>query len=236
MPGKLYLIPTPLDNKSVYSEVLPNKVIEIIKKLNIFIVEKKISAKSFLKKISISNSKKTLFFEIQKNNIKKTVMYYLKSGYSIGLMSEYGMPCIADPGSEIVKICHEKDITIIPLVGPSSILMTLISSGLNGQNFAFNGYLPVDTKKKIRKIKQMEICSLYKRQTQIFMETPYRNQNLFKILLDVCYKFTLLTVASELTSISQLIKTKPILYWKTIKINLYKKPTMFAIYLDKQTN
>ena len=146
-----------------------------------------------------------------------------------GLISEAGVPAVADPGSKIVEYAHQYNIKVTPLVGASSILLALMSSGMNGQNFAFNGYLPIDKKDQIKKIKYLENISKKTNQTQIFMETPYRNNKLFKTLISVCNNNTKLCIATNITQDNESIITKDIREWKTMKINIDKQPSIFLI-------
>ena len=151
------------------------------------------------------------------------------NGNNVGIISEAGLPCIADPGSRIVAFAHDFQIEVIPLVGPSSIFLALMASGLNGQNFVFHGYLPIDKKDREKKIKQLENNSKKFKQTQIFMETPYRNNQLLETLLKSCHNNTRLCIASDITLSTEKIKTKTIAEWKQIKVDIHKKPTIFLI-------
>jgi 16S rRNA (cytidine1402-2'-O)-methyltransferase len=147
----------------------------------------------------------------------------------MGIISEAGNPGIADPGSEIVKLAHQKNIDIVPLVGPSSILLALISSGMNGQNFAFNGYLPVDKTDRIRKLQFLENRAKAENQSQIFMETPFRNMKMIEDILSICRNETLLCIAADITLTSEFIKTKTISEWKKNIPEINKRPTIFII-------
>ena len=153
-----------------------------------------------------------------------------QKGISIGLMSEAGVPAVADPGSRLVEVAHQKNIKVIPLVGPSSILLALMASGLNGQSFAFNGYLPIDSNDKKRTILELEKRSFSFGQTQIFMETPYRNDKMFEFLLKILGNETLLSVAVEINGDKEYIKTLPVSMWKTTTSpDLHKRPAIFSI-------
>ena len=173
------------------------------------------------------------FFELNKHtNIDNINSYFnpIYKGFDIGLLSEAGMPCIADPGSIIVNLAHKNNIRVIPLVGPSSILLALIASGMNGQNFAFHGYLPVSKNNRILKIKQLEKISFSEKQAQIFMETPYRNNQLLSDLINTCNPNTMLSIASEICSKNEFIQTKTIAEWKKIIVpDLNKKPSVFVL-------
>ena len=230
--GKLYLIPTILI-EGTQKETLSLPIFKAIKEINIFIVENLRTARRHIKKIEIEKDiDNTTFYcngKHEKINLKEQFLPNILKGNNIGLISESGNPCIADPGAEIVMFCHNYQIEVIPLVGPSSILLALISSGLNGQNFAFNGYLPINKNERIKKIKQLEDLMRKTQQTQIFMETPYRNMQLFDTLLKICNNNTKLCIASNITLSNQNIKTKKIIEWKEQDINIHKKPTIFLI-------
>jgi 16S rRNA (cytidine1402-2'-O)-methyltransferase len=153
-------------------------------------------------------------------------------GYNIGLISDAGCPGVADPGSDIIKIAHQSDIRVVPLVGPSSILLAIMSSGLNGQNFAFNGYLPIDRADKKNKIKELEKTSQQKNQSQIFIETPYRNNKMLEDLTKTLSGDTKLCIACDITLSTEYIKTLSVNEWKKNKINIDKKPAIFIIHKD----
>lgn len=153
-------------------------------------------------------------------------------GYNIGLISDAGCPGVADPGSDIIKIAHQSNIKVVPLVGPSSILLAIMSSGLNGQNFAFNGYLPIDRADKKNKIKELEKTSQQKNQSQIFIETPYRNNKMLEDLTKTLSGDTKLCIACDITLSTEYIKTLLVNEWKKNKINIDKKPAIFIIHKD----
>jgi 16S rRNA (cytidine1402-2'-O)-methyltransferase len=153
-------------------------------------------------------------------------------GYNIGLISDAGCPGVADPGSDIIKIAHQSNIKVVPLVGPSSILLAIMSSGLNGQNFAFNGYLPIDRVDKKNKIKELEKTSQQKNQSQIFIETPYRNNKMLEDLTKTLSGDTNLCIACDITLSTEYIKTLSVNEWKKNKINIDKKPAIFIIHKD----
>tara|TARA_B100000902_G_C27319017_1_gene923150 strand:+ start:1900 stop:2604 length:705 start_codon:yes stop_codon:yes gene_type:complete len=230
--GKLYLIPTILAEET-QEATIPLNILRIIKDTDIFIVENIRTARRHIKKIiKEKNIDKTTFHAYGKHdklNLEKDFLPYILSGKNIGLLSEAGLPCIADPGSDIVSYAQNFHIDVVPLVGPSSIILALMASGLNGQNFAFNGYLPIEKSKRISTIKKIERFSRQFNQTQIFMETPYRNNQLIKTLLKICNNNIRLCIASEITKKSENIKTKTIAEWKQTEINLNKKPTIFLI-------
>ena len=230
--GKIYLIPTTL-GESEPGSVIPANVVDIIERLQYFIVENIRTARRYIRKVSLSkNIDEITFFELNKHTDIKEIASYLNpclSGNSIGIISEAGNPGIADPGANIVKIAHQKNIDVVPLVGPSSILLALISSGMNGQNFAFNGYLPIKDNERIKKIEYLEKKSRTENQTQIFMETPFRNMKMLEAVLQICRNNTLLCIATDITLQSEFIKTKTIAEWKKQKPQLNKRPTVFVL-------
>lgn len=216
MNGRIYLIPVTLGGED-YLKVIPEKVITLTKQLRCFIVEDIRSARRYLrlidKQFPIDDS---VFFELNEHTGNNDISHYLEpvlKGIDIGLMSEAGLPGIADPGALIVALAHKKGIRVSPLSGPSSIILALISSGLNGQNFTFNGYLPVKPAERSARLKELEKnasdgCA------QIFMETPYRNQKLLDTIINVCNENTRLCIASDVTLDSEVIRTLTITEWK----------------------
>lgn len=229
---KLYLIPTPIA-KSKQNEVLPESTVQIIKSLRCFIVEKIQTAQSFLQWIDHPTPLHRITFRVlNKKTPAHEIISFLKllDNQPVGLMSEAGAPGVADPGAGFTKLVHEKAIPIVPLVGPSSILLALMASGLNGQQFAFHGYLPLDDSKRYQKVQDLEKDSLRSGFTQIFMETPHRNSTLYTFLLDTLRPSTKLCVAANLTSGEEFIQTKIIRNWKKEpKPDLQKIPTLFLI-------
>ena len=229
--GKLYLIPTPLGYGT--TETLPEYIKPIIYALSNFIVEKEKSARGFLKSIQYPKPFDSL--ELHPLNKRTTLnevhQYILKinEGTSMGLLSEAGLPCIGDPGAQAVELAHQYNIKVVPLVGPSSILLALMASGMNGQNFAFNGYLPVKSYERKKKVSALEQLSVKNRQTQIFIETPYRNKQLLEDILESCKADTRLCIACNLTLPDQFIKTQPIEKWKSTKYDFHKKPAVFLL-------
>ncbi len=233
--GSLYLIPTRLGDNAPL-EVLPISVKKIIEKVDDYIVENEKTARRFIKKISSNKPQSALNIHIlNKYTQEGELPSFLKAcseGRPVGLLSEAGCPGIADPGADIVKIAHEKDIRVIPLVGPSSILLALMSSGMNGQSFTFNGYLPIDKSERRSTLKKLERLSFDKNQSQIFIETPYRNN---KMLEDLCSSLggnTRVCVACDITLPSEYIKTKTITEWKRETVDLHKRPAIFIIQKD----
>jgi 16S rRNA (cytidine1402-2'-O)-methyltransferase len=232
--GKLYLLPTTLGDFETTSRVIPAFNIETMHQLDIFIVEQVRTARRFLVKIKHPTPiDEITFFELNKHTNEEEIGTYLNSalkGKSIGLLSEAGTPCIADPGAAIVKIAQNLKIEVVPLVGPNSIILALMASGFNGQQFAFHGYLPIEKNELVKKIKDMEASARRLDQTQIFIETPYRNHQVFENLLKTCEPQTLLCVATDLTLITEKVKTKSISQWKKEKVDFHKKPTVFLLY------
>jgi len=230
--GILYLIPSLLGDAPVENS-LPSYNIDIIRSLDEFIVEDIRSARRFLIKAHIDKSIDSLTFHLCNEHSKNTdlpaIMQGLMNGKNAGLISEAGCPSIADPGAEIIQFAHRNTIRVIPLVGPSSILLALISSGLNGQNFAFNGYLPKKEPDRIKALKQLEALVWQKNQTQIFIETPYRNDSILKDILNACREETLLCIASDITLPAEKIKTQSIRDWKGFKNSFNDHPAVFLL-------
>ena len=230
--GKLYLIPTTLGEGSE-NKNLPPTVIELIKNINVFIVENIRTSRRFIKKIYTNkNIDNTIFYSYGKHNtlnLQEDFLTHIYQGSDVGIISEAGVPCVADPGSKIVEFAHQFQIEVSPITGPSSILLALMASGFNGQNFSFNGYLPIDKKERSKKIKELEIYSKKKGQTQIFMETPYRNLQLFESIIKTCSKSTKLCIATDITLDSENIKTKTIEEWSKIRPEIHKRPSIFLI-------
>ena len=231
--GKLYLIPTTL-GESDPMDVLPQTVKRTIDLIDNYIVENEKTARKFIKSIhpekvqaSLKLSALNKHTEVSEHN--KMIQPCLE-GKNIGLMSEAGCPGIADPGAVIVKLAHEKNIQVIPLVGPSSILLALMASGMNGQNFTFNGYLPIDKAEKKVAIKNLEKLSQDKNQSQIFIETPFRNNKMLDDILQALQPNTHLCVAADITLPSEYIKTMRVSDWKKTTIDLHNRPTIFIIH------
>ncbi len=231
--GKLFLIPTTLgDNNPM--DVLPITIRETIEKLDIFIVENEKSARRFIKKISPSKKQATLKLHLlNKHTDPSELPFFMDSclkGIDIGLLSEAGCPAIADPGADIVTIAHQKSIQVIPLVGPSSIIMALMASGMNGQSFAFNGYLPIDKNARKSELLRLEKLSSQQNQSQLFIETPYRNNAMLEDICKVLNKNTLVCVACDITLPTEFIKTKTVEEWKKNSADLHKRPALFIIH------
>ncbi|MCL2596327.1 MAG: SAM-dependent methyltransferase [Paludibacter sp.] len=230
----LYLIPAPIADVD-FSYIFPNYNLFIINELHIFIVENIRTARRFIKRAAPEiDIDKLVFFELNKHT-KQTdlqeIKKVLQNGEDIGFMSEAGCPAIADPGAELVNIVQRFDYKIIPLVGASSIVLALMASGFNGQNFAFTGYLPVKEPDRLRTVKKLENRVFLENQTQIFIETPYRNSKLISDLLQNLNPNIRLCIAADLTAPTQFISTKKIAEWKNSPIpDLNKRPAIFLIY------
>ena len=232
--GEIYLLPTVL-GKNTINSTIPEIVKTYINLINVFIVENIRTSRRYIKLIvKDKNIENIQFYSYGKNdtlNLNTSILPHILNGEDIGVLSEAGLPCIADPGATIVSYAHKKRITVIPIVGPSSIFLALMGSGMNGQNFMFNGYLPIDKIKRKKKIKDLENTVRKENTTQIFMETPYRNHILLNAILNTCNKKTKLCIAVNISSKNQYIKTKSILEWQREKINIHKKPAIFLIGL-----
>ena len=230
MQGKLYLIPIVLAENTAHT--IPAYVKDIIINTDIYIVENLKTARRFIKSIyKEKNIDECTFVELDKHNNYKfddSILSEIFNGKNIGLMSEAGTPCIADPGNKVVEAAHEMEIIVMPLVGPNSIMMALMSSGFNGQQFSFNGYLPIENNERKSRLQQMETLAK-KGVTQIFMDTPYRNQKLLDELISVCKFDTMLCIACNITAKDEFIKTLPLEEWKNGKTDINKKPAIFVL-------
>lgn len=230
--GKLYLIPSPLGDIQPLT-ILPLSVKLAIERIDHFIVEHEKEARRFIKSIDPGkNQNKLKINQINKFTADEEIPSMLNpifSGFDIGVISDAGCPGIADPGARIVTLAHQQDVRVVPLVGPSSILLGLMSSGLNGQNFAFHGYLPIDRKERTQELKKLERISAVQNQTQLFIETPYRNNQMLDCMIECLHPETRVCVACDLTLASEFIKTTTISDWKKIKVDLQKRPTIFIL-------
>ena len=233
LKGKLYLIPTTLGEMNPH-DVLPQTVKRAIDFIDDYIVENEKTARRFIKSFHPEKVQNSL--RISSLNKRTEVSEYnamiapCLNGLNVGLMSEAGCPGVADPGAVIVKIAHEKGIQVVPLVGPSSILLAMMGSGMNGQSFAFNGYLPIDKSDKKAALKNFENLSSTKNQSQIFIETPYRNNKLLEDLLQILQPNTHLCIATDITLPTEYIKTFRVADWKKIKVDLHNRPTIFILH------
>lgn len=233
--GKLYLIPTRLgDNPPL--EVLPISVKKIIETVDNYIVENEKTARRFIKRINSKKQQSSLSFKIlNKYTQPEETHDFLtacKNGIPMGLLSEAGCPGIADPGAEIVKLAHEAHIQVVPLVGPSSILLALMSSGMNGQSFAFNGYIPIDKSERKTALKRLERLSHEQNQSQLFIETPYRNNKIIEDICNTLHPNTRVCIACDLTLPTEFIKTMTAKEWKHANVDLHKRPAIFIIHKD----
>jgi len=230
MASKLYMIPTLLGEGSPVFSLAPD-VLAVIRGLRYFIVENEKNARRFLVGCGMKEVLHEVEFALLSEHTKPEdysfIMEPLMDGISAGIMSDAGCPGVADPGAELVNLAHLRNIELIPLTGPSSILLALMASGLNGQQFAFRGYLPVKTPQRIRRIKDLAHQSGKTRETQIFIEAPYRNNQLLKDLVDALPYETRLCIASNISQADQMIQTKSVNVWKKKLPDLNKKPTVF---------
>lgn len=230
--SQLYLIPTLLGNDD-FERVLPNYNLEILKQIQIFVVENEKSARKFIKTVLPERVQADLEIHILDKNTSNQELFELSQLFQrnqkIGILSEAGLPAIADPGAKLVSLAHQKKIQVIPLIGPSSILMALMASGMNGQQFAFHGYLPIDKFDRKKAIQRLEIESQKNNSTQIFMETPYRNNQLLEDLIKYCKPTTKLCVAANLTMPDEFILTQTIKEWAQKKTDFHKKPAIFLL-------
>jgi len=233
MDSALYLIPVTLGDTSL-EKVLPSYNKEIILQIKHFIVEEVRTARRFLKKVEPSIDIDSLtFYPLNKHTLATEISGYLKplvGGEPMGVISEAGCPAIADPGADVVAIAQRRGLKVVPLVGPSSILLSVMGSGFNGQSFAFHGYLPIDQAERTRKIKQLEQRAYTEDQTQLFIETPYRNRRLLEELLQTCRPQTRLCIACNVTCEDEYIRTRTVKEWKGNFPNLEKRPCIFLIY------
>jgi 16S rRNA (cytidine1402-2'-O)-methyltransferase len=228
--GTLYLIPNVIAEATQQS-VIPNQVIEVLKSLRFFLAEDVRTARRYFSSLKIFDSIERLHFTVlDKETVLSDVPFIMKpllDGYDVGIVSESGCPGVADPGAIAVRFAHQHKVKVVPLVGPSSILLALMSSGLNGQQFAFHGYLPIEAKEASVKIKELEKESSMKNQTQIFIETPFRNNSLLTNLIKSLKPSTMLCIAMDLTSPQEQIVSKSIREWAKEPIQLAKVNTVF---------
>ena len=230
--GKLYLIPSPLGDNDP-AEVIPQPVLDSLRGFRTFVVEEIRTARRYLSKAGLKGTIGELeFHELNEHTEQSTVEGYLKlfnNGNDVALISEAGLPAVADPGAQLVALAHRHGIEVVPAVGPSSLMMSLMASGLNGQSFAFCGYIPAKTEERKSKLKLLEKISGQLKQTQIMIETPYRNDSLFKDILSTCSPSTRLCIAANITMPDAYIKTKTVSQWKKENLIIGKRPCVFLI-------
>ena len=230
--GKLYLIPSPLGDNDP-TEVIPQPVLDSLKGFRTFVVEEIRTARRYLSKAGLKGTIGELeFHELNEHTEQSTVEGYLKlfdNGNNVALISEAGLPAVADPGAQLVALAHRHGIEVVPAVGPSSLMMSLMASGLNGQSFAFCGYIPAKTEERKSKLKLLEKISGQLKQTQIIIETPYRNDSLLKDILSTCSPSTRLCIAANITMPDAYIKTKTVSQWKKENLIIGKRPCVFLI-------
>ncbi len=231
--GILFLIPVPLADDAAQKSFTAF-LGETINALTTYIVENEKTARKFLKEAGIRTPQNELVIhDYGKHKRNDSMVPYFKelmTGKDVGLMSEAGCPGVADPGADVILEAHKRGIKVVPLVGPSSILLALMASGFNGQSFTFNGYLPIDKLERGKKIKELEQLAQNKKQTQIFIETPFRNNHLFEDILKNTAAQTLLCVACNLTGEGEFVRSMSIGQWRQERVDLHKKPTIFLIY------
>jgi 16S rRNA (cytidine1402-2'-O)-methyltransferase len=230
--AQLFLVPNSL-SEGAWQNVLPARIYGIVSETRYFIVENLRTARRFLKHVNRDiNLDMLVFFELNKHTNAALLPEFLaplENGENMAVISEAGCPGVADPGADVVKIAHQKGYKVVPLVGPSSILLALMASGMNGQNFAFNGYLPVHSSSRLKALAMLEKKAKNERQTQIFIETPYRNNSLLADIVKSCSPATLLCIASNITAANEMIATKTIHQWKKQIPDLHKLPAVFII-------
>ena len=235
MKGTLYLIPCPIDPEGSPERVLPAANREIMASLDYFIVENTRSARRFMAKCGLTERiDASEFRELNEHTVAaadiEALVKPLTEGRSAGVISEAGVPAVADPGAQVVALCHRRGIRVVPLSGPSSIIMAVMAAGLNGQSFAFNGYLPVKTPERIKAIRFYERRAVTERQTQLFIEAPYRNLKLWEQLMQTCAPATLLTVAADITAEGEMIATRTVGEWRRCAVpDIGRRPAIFAI-------
>lgn len=230
--GNLYLIPTPLgETKS--ENVLPAFNFQVIQRIDTFIVEELRTARRFLRKAGYIKDFETVTFHLLNEHTPDEeaigMLENTLKGHHVGLLSEAGLPCIADPGNIVVRLAHQKGIRVIPLTGPSSIMLALMASGLNGQSFVFHGYLPVKPDERSKALHELEQAASKRNQTQIFIETPYRNLQMLESIVKTCHPSLTLCIAADLTLETEWIRSMPLNEWKRQKPDLHKRPAVFLL-------
>lgn len=231
--GKLYLIPVPISEHEPLAHI-PAKNITLVRDLKYFVSENAKTARAFLKVFGYPNIQEARLEELNQHSDPHnltSLLNPLMQGFDLGLMSDAGCPAIADPGAALIQLAHQKGIQVIPLSGPSAIVLSIMASGFNGQNFAFVGYLPIEQNPKVKRIKDLETLALRQHQAQFFIETPYRNNQLFELLLQQCHPNTMLYVGKDLTGDKSFVYSASIAHWKKMpKPDLHKIPVVFGLY------
>ena len=234
--GCLYLIPSPLGDNDP-AEVIPAPVLARLQTLHVFVVEEVRTARRYLSRAGLKGHIEGLEFHTLNEHTPasevEAMTALFEEGQSVGLITEAGLPAVADPGSALVALCHRQGIRVVPFVGPSSLMMALMGSGLNGQSFAFLGYLPAKTDERRAAIKAIEKQSAAQHQTQIFIETPYRNDAMMEDLLRICAPGTRLCIAADITLPEETIQTRTIAQWRKNPLTLGKRPCVFLILAQK---
>lgn len=230
--GKLYLIPSPLGENDPY-EVIPGPVLKSLEGFRTFVVEEVRTARRYLSRAGLKGRIESLeFHELNEHTDQATIEGYLRlfdDGNDVALISEAGLPAVADPGAQLVALAHRHGIEVVPQVGPSSLMLALMASGLNGQSFAFCGYIPAKTEERRSRLRTLEKVSAQLKQTQIIIETPYRNDSLFSDILSVCNGSTRVCIAADITLPEAFIKTRKVSEWKKEKLVIGKRPCVFLI-------
>lgn len=232
MKGKLYLIPSPLGDNDP-AEVIPAAVLERIQHITTYVVEEERTVRRYLSRAGLKGHIQELELHVLNEHTTAQEISAMgalfEDGRDVGLISEAGLPAVADPGSALVALCHEKGIEVVPMVGPSSLMLALMGSGMNGQSFAFCGYLPAKTDERRNAIRDIEKTSASRKQSQIFIETPYRNDSLFNDLLQHCQASTRICIACNVTMPDAYIKTKTVAEWRRNKVEIGKRPCVFIL-------
>ena len=236
--GTLYLIPVALGD-SPLDAILPQGVREIAAQLDTFVVEHPKTARAFLKQIATKTPLQQLNLLVLDEHTPESelqaLLEPLRAGKDVGLISEAGCPAVADPGSNLVRLAHQQGIRVIPMVGPSSILLSLMASGLSGQRFTFHGYLPVDKSERTSKLQTLEQAARSHDETQIFIETPYRNRQMLQAIIECCGSDTALCIATDVTLATEMILTKTVAEWKKLLPEIDKRPTVFLLHAPGTT-
>ena len=231
--SKVYLIPTVLHDDDKALEALPSYILDAIKDCQVFFAENEKTTRRFFKKLwkeMVIDDYTWFTIHKAEDNVRAQFAQCIKEKKNIGIVSEAGCPGVADPGQLLISIAQQMNATVVPLVGPSSILLALMASGMNGQSFHFVGYLAIDEHERKKSIKELEEYSFKKHCTQLFIETPYRNNQLFKTLLATCKNETKICVAVDITSANENIQTKTVKEWRHLNIDLHKKQVIFLLY------